>query len=75
MDKLSQEHGISIKTIRKYFDDYSLKPHKSKAPIFPINLLYEATFFGREYGFIVFHDNKSVVYFEEINDPLLTQRV
>ena len=29
-------------------------------------MLYDATFFGREYGFLVFHDNDKVVYFYEI---------
>jgi len=32
----------------------------------PINLLIDATFFGREYGFLVFHDCQKVVYFKEI---------
>lgn len=32
----------------------------------PINLLIDATFFGREYGFLVFHDSQKVIYFKEI---------
>lgn len=32
----------------------------------PINLQIDATFFGREYGFLVFHDCKKVIYFKEI---------
>ena len=32
----------------------------------PINLLIDATFFGREYGFLVFHDCQKVIYFKEI---------
>jgi hypothetical protein len=32
----------------------------------PINLQIDATFFGREYGFLVFHDGKKVIYFKEI---------
>ncbi len=31
-----------------------------------INLQIDATFFGREYGFLVFHDCKKVIYFKEI---------
>jgi len=31
-----------------------------------INLLVDATFFGREYGFLVFHDCQKVIYFKEI---------
>lgn len=32
----------------------------------PINLQIDATFFGREYGFLVFHDCQKVIYFKEI---------
>jgi hypothetical protein len=32
----------------------------------PINLLIDATFFRREYGFLVFHDCQKVIYFKEI---------
>lgn len=31
-----------------------------------INLQIDATFFGREYGFLVFHDGNGVIYFKEI---------
>jgi len=31
-----------------------------------INLQIDATFFGREYGFLFFHDCKKVIYFKEI---------
>ena len=31
-----------------------------------INLLIDATFFGREYGFLVFHDCQKVIYLKEI---------
>ena len=30
------------------------------------NLLIDATFFGREYGFLVFHDCQKVIYFKEV---------
>jgi hypothetical protein len=31
-----------------------------------INLLIYATFFGRKYGFLVFHDCGKVIYFKEV---------
>lgn len=34
----------------------------------PINLMIDATFFGREYGFLVFHDCNRVIYFKEIKN-------
>jgi len=66
LNELSNRNNISVRTLRKHLDNYRVE-FKIPEPIFaPVNLLYDATFFGREYGFIVFHDNKSVVYFEEI---------
>ena len=32
----------------------------------PINLLIDATFFGREFGFLVFFDCQKVIYLKEI---------
>lgn len=32
----------------------------------PVNLMIDATFFGRSYGYLVFHDCQQVVYFKEI---------
>jgi aspartyl-tRNA synthetase len=30
-----------------------------------VNLLIDATFFGREYGYLCFHDTKRIIYFKE----------
>lgn len=43
-----------------------LQEEDSDNNIKPINLLIDATFFGREYGFLVFHDCQKVIYFKEI---------
>jgi hypothetical protein len=32
----------------------------------PINLLIDTTFFGQEYGFLVFHDCQKAIYFKEV---------
>jgi len=32
----------------------------------PINLLIDTTFFGREYGFLVFHDCQKAICFKEV---------
>ena len=31
-----------------------------------INLIIDATYFGREYGYLCFHDTKRIIYFHEI---------
>jgi transposase-like protein len=48
------------------FDDYSFEFEIPESTFVSVNIIYDATFFGREYGFIVFHDNERVVYFDEI---------
>lgn len=35
---------------------------------YPINLVLDATYFGREYGFFCFSDGKNIVYFKEIKN-------
>jgi len=35
-------------------------------PARPANLIIDATFFGREYGFLCFHDTNRIIYFHEI---------
>lgn len=36
------------------------------APAHPIHLLLDATFFGRDYGFLCFHDTHKIIWFKEI---------
>jgi hypothetical protein len=43
-----------------------LQEEASSDVVKPINLLIDATFFGREYGFLVFHDCQKVIYFKEV---------
>ena len=62
--------NVSYPKLIKEFDKFdALEGLQSKAAediSKPINLLIDATFFGREYGFLVFHDCQKVIYFKEI---------
>ncbi len=42
--------------------DSSIKP----APHEPVNLILDATFFGRAYGYLCFHDKSRIIYAHEI---------
>lgn len=58
---------MTYPTLMRHFDalDWSeglLVP----APPHPIHLLLDATFFGRNYGFLCFHDTQSIIWFKEI---------
>lgn len=52
--------------IRQFDVPEGLQEDASSDVVKPINLLIDATFFGREYGFLVFHDCQKVIYFKEI---------
>lgn len=67
LSELSQKYGKSPRTIRKYFDrhqplDGSGVPHFSK----PINLVFDATFFGRTRGWIIFRAHQQTLYGQKI---------
>jgi hypothetical protein len=57
---------ISVPTLRKHFDEINLPPVLKSASGNPVTIVVDATFFGREYGYLCFHDTKNIVYFEEI---------
>lgn len=64
---MCQDLGISIPTLQKAFDQLIFKEGLiCPAPQESINLLIDATYFGREYGYLVFHDTKKVIWFKEI---------
>ena len=67
LQEISDKLGISIRKLRQEFDKIEvLEGVCADAPKESINLLIDATYFGREYGFIVFHDTNRVIYFHEI---------
>jgi hypothetical protein len=59
--------AISVPKISKEFDKIEVAEGvQYPAPASAINLLVDASFFGRNYGYLCFHDCKNVIYFREI---------
>jgi hypothetical protein len=62
--------NISYPKLIKEFDKFDisegLQEELLEDIVKPINLLIDTTFFGREYGFLVFHDCHKVIYFKEV---------
>lgn len=59
--------GISHPKLRQEFDKIIVSEGvQCLPPQHSINLLIDATYFGRKYGFFVFHDKQRVIYFTEI---------
>lgn len=69
--EISIIYDVSYSKVIKEFDKFDTKEGVQEDVLEdlakPINLVVDATFFGREYGFLVFHNTERVVYFKEIN--------
>ena len=59
-------YGKDPKTFRKYFDAHGGATGEIIAEKDPINLLMDATFFGRTYGILVCRANGRNLYWKEI---------
>jgi hypothetical protein len=72
LSDISVESGLSSKTIRKRFDAIEVQSAlKSPTNKDPINLIFDATYFGRAYGFIAFHDTHRIIYHQEIKSETI----
>ncbi len=69
--QLKDSHKIDPKTARKYFDEYNPCTGEIKVVSKPINLVFDATFFTREFGFMVFRTNSKNIYWKQIDSEKL----
>ena len=63
---LGKEYGKTEKTIRKYLDRYFAVTGEIKVPQIPVNLVLDATFFGRKGGVLVARADGKNVFWREI---------
>lgn len=73
MADIAETLRISVRTLRKKFDALPESILLKPAPLQPINLIIDATFFGREYGFLCFSDGKKIVYAREIKNETVAE--
>ncbi len=67
MDDICLQTGLSRPTLAKHFDALSWPEGLlCTPPAHGINLLVDATFFGRDYGYLCFHDTRRIIWFCEI---------
>ena len=65
--EIADKLDISYPKLTQEFDKIIVAEGVQNAPpAKPINLLIDATFFGRDYGYLCFHDTKRIIYFREI---------
>jgi hypothetical protein len=63
---LSAELNLSIPKLTAEFDALDIPPLLLPAPPYAVHAMVDAVFFGREYGFLCFHDGTRIFYAEEI---------
>lgn len=73
LSRLAADIGISVPTLRQKFDDLPSAPRIKPPPDRAVNLIIDATFFGREYGYLCFHDKTRIAHFREIRTESLAE--
>jgi hypothetical protein len=66
LTSISAELNLSIPKLTAEFDAIIVPPLLLPAPPHAIHAMVDAVFFGREYGYICFHDGTRIFYAEEI---------
>lgn len=64
---------ISIPTLRKHFDSLASPANPKLGSKEAINCILDATFFGRAYGYLSFHDTTQIIYAKEIKTESLKE--
>lgn len=67
LNELSHKMGLSVRYIWQLFDELSISPVFAQAPKVALNLVIDATFFGRYDGIMVFRANRQNLYWRFIN--------
>lgn len=66
MEDIAIRLAISVPTLHKAFDKLLVSFTIPPAPKEAINMLIDATFFGRKFGYLCFHDKSKIIYLHEI---------
>jgi len=80
LEQLSRKYQRSLGTLRKHFDQFCVPKQNKMTPDESVNLVFDATFFSRSDGVLVFRANRKNLYWrfiksetiKEIDDCLLT---
>lgn len=71
LNELSKKYHKSLPTLRKYFDTYRIAIPALKITSEPINLIFDATYFSRSDGVLVFRANKENIFWQPIASETL----
>jgi hypothetical protein len=66
LENLSRSYSRDIETIRRHFDDYVSPTLPISPPTHAVALTFDATFFGRGYGLMVYRAEGRNIFWQEI---------
>jgi hypothetical protein len=65
--ELSKRYGCHKETIRRQFDLYLIPARPREIPESPVALTFDATFFGRDYGLLIYRALKRNIHWQEVD--------
>lgn len=67
MLELSKKYNCSVKTLQRKFEKYTPAKELPTANKNKVALIFDGTYFGRGYGFLIYRANKKNIYWREID--------
>jgi hypothetical protein len=71
LSELSLKHGLSTRTIRRHFDKLALDNHSPPAPAYAVALTFDATYFGRGFGYMIYRSEGRTILWQAIESETL----
>jgi hypothetical protein len=72
LSELSLNYGFSSRTLRRRFDEYCpAATYKKAAGLPPVPLVFDGTFFGRNYGFLIYRAGGKNIHWREMDGEKL----
>jgi hypothetical protein len=71
LSDLSKRHGVSMRTIHRRLDGFAPKRDQAKPPTSPVALTFDATYFGRGNGYMVYRACGKTIHWQHIESETL----
>lgn len=68
---LSLRYGVSVRTLQRRFDKLAPVSHEGAAASEPVALTFDATYFGRGYGLMIYRAEGRNIHWQEIESETL----
>lgn len=71
MNDLADKYDCSVKTLQRHFESYKPASKIIPASPYPVALTFDGTFFGRQYGLLIYRTEGKNIYWQEIESENL----